>query len=486
MNTMFPHSTPSFSVVYFCNTVKSGFTPAMCDSLAYSSISIPVYGPQKLPNLFFTIINTPEFQRLRQLKQLGLCETMFIGATHTRFEHSLGVACLAFKWANALDTEQVLTLQEKLCVGIAGLCHDLGHTPLSHVLEELFRDHIFKYPDFCHEHMSMLLIDHIYHKYTHVQEAFNQANLQEEHVQLIKQLIAGHAKTYPSARFGWPEWVECSPAKQFLYEIVANKRNGIDVDRMDYFVRDAHHVGNKTDFNPDTLLNWATVYDGRIAFHVDAAYDVYCMFETRFKLYKKTYHHPAVVAAEVFITQTLQDEWRESMALLHDDRDGTTVAQCSLFVRLCTALQQCVEAEDWTGACEVYAKLTDAQIHSLSIDGLPQTQDRFAQFMHREHPRFREKFELHDSHRHERYLMRSLENRDQYTSKVIYIHFGQGDNHPLAEVTFVGGCGEEVYFKSIDMGETIPSRFSERWLFLFYPRDVPSPELQDASAPYSS
>ncbi len=84
-------------------------------------------------------MDTPAFQRLRDLKQLGVSYYVFPGACHNRFEHSLGVAHLARTAA-----ERVFRLQRRevevdrgdvKAAALAGLCHDLGHGPLSHVFE---------------------------------------------------------------------------------------------------------------------------------------------------------------------------------------------------------------------------------------------------------------------------------------------------------------------------------------------------------------
>jgi len=84
-------------------------------------------------------VDTPAFQRLRDLKQLGVSYYVFPGACHNRFEHSLGVAHLARTAA-----ERVFRLQRRevevdrgdvKAAALAGLCHDLGHGPLSHVFE---------------------------------------------------------------------------------------------------------------------------------------------------------------------------------------------------------------------------------------------------------------------------------------------------------------------------------------------------------------
>ena len=100
----------------------------------YKIIQDPVNGPVKIPSNFQGIIDSPELQRLRYIRSLGLCHLVFPGANHTRFEHSIGTMHLASLFSEALD------IVDKDLVMAAALLHDVGHPPLSHSNEDIFRE----------------------------------------------------------------------------------------------------------------------------------------------------------------------------------------------------------------------------------------------------------------------------------------------------------------------------------------------------------
>lgn len=168
----------------------------------------------KLDPLLIKIIDTVEFQRLHSLKQLGTCDFVFRGATHTRFEHSLGVAHLAGRLANVLRMNQPhleLTDADILCVKVAGLCHDLGHGPFSHVFDGVFLRRMYPSHDddhhggWRHEDGSVQMLRYIL-KENNI--SINEYGLNDTDLLFIEEIISGTKEADRRGR---------GPNKFFLY-----------------------------------------------------------------------------------------------------------------------------------------------------------------------------------------------------------------------------------------------------------------------------
>ena len=145
-------------------------------------ISDPIHNQIELSDTAIKIIDTPIFQRLRNIKQLGTSEMVFPSASHSRFEHSIGVAHLGKQFMITLknnDPSLDISEEDILLTEIAGLCHDLGHGPFSHAfddylerkckIEEDSDTESISSNDFSqfihHEERSCFLLKHIVKKY---------------------------------------------------------------------------------------------------------------------------------------------------------------------------------------------------------------------------------------------------------------------------------------------------------------------------------
>lgn len=182
------------------------------------------------------VIDSRPFQRLRHIHQLGMSHLLYPGATHRRFEHSLGVMELAGRVYDVLTTDKNVPAKIKKVLPelaiedtkrywrrvlrMAALCHDIGHLPFSHTAEALLPE------GFSHELITVALIESdemcsIWEKLT--------PPLNPEH---IAKLAVG-PKVLKKRQFS--DW------ETLLSEIIIS--NAFGADRIDYLLRDSHHVG---------------------------------------------------------------------------------------------------------------------------------------------------------------------------------------------------------------------------------------------------
>ncbi|XP_046543682.1 deoxynucleoside triphosphate triphosphohydrolase SAMHD1-like isoform X4 [Haliotis rubra] len=249
-----------------CTTQFHSGNPGVSESDSDSDLSKifndPIHGTIRVSGLCMKIIDTPQFQRLRYLKQLGGGYFVYPGATHNRFEHSIGTYHLAGKFARILKWKHPAHFgdDEIKCIEMAGLCHDLGHGPFSHVSDNMFIPRVK--PD----------------------------SKWKNHV------------TTESV-------IEMRSTKPYLYEIVANSKTGIDVDKWDYFARDCHMVGMKNNFDHDRYMEMARINDvdgkPRICTRDKNASNLYDMFRTRETLHRRVYQHPVTRGVELMIVDAL-------------------------------------------------------------------------------------------------------------------------------------------------------------------------------------
>jgi len=175
----------------------------------------PIHGYIELDELAIEIIDTAAMQRLRRIKQLGFAYLVYPGANHTRFEHSLGT----YHLMNVLlDTLEVSKAEEKELL-VASLIHDIGHGPYSHVTEPLLK----KITGKSHDDIEDIIFKQ------DAEHSKNIAEVLDEHC-VDKKKVMSYIKGERT------EYVDDHDFSRIL--------NGeIDVDKMDYLVRDAYYTG---------------------------------------------------------------------------------------------------------------------------------------------------------------------------------------------------------------------------------------------------
>ena len=276
-----------------------------------------VHGQVEQPGICVAIMDTVEFNRLRKIQQLGLCSRVFKDASHNRFSHSVGVSHLAGKFATQLnehlkrdgaDQSIIATERDIRCVQIAGLCHDLGHAPYSHVFEKVLKN--IGVPlgegkgEWNHEEMGVKMLKYLMEVNNIQWEDYD--HVKEEDMLFIQECIIGVENHVRSERNYLKKW----PRPSWLYEIVSNHESGLDVDKLDYLMRDSSftHVRVGADF--DYLLTSARVRvcdDGhyRITFPDKAYMEVLKVFECRYHLHQAVYQHRTVVGLEDLLVDAI-------------------------------------------------------------------------------------------------------------------------------------------------------------------------------------
>jgi len=254
----------------------------------FKLLNDPVHGHIPVDKFSLQFIDTSEFQRLRDLKQLGCCYFVFPGASHNRFEHCIGVGYLAGKLLERFKENQPeleISPKELKLIKIAGLCHDLGHGPFSHIWDGEFLPRARPGLDWKHEQGSVMMLDYLIDQ--------NSIDIDTSDIKFIKDIILSSSDSFKPKK------------RSFLYDIVANGRNSIDVDKFDYLARDCLNLGIKSSYDFSRLMNFSKVICDEICFHSKETFSVYEMFHTRYSLFKQVYSHRVGKAIEYMITDAL-------------------------------------------------------------------------------------------------------------------------------------------------------------------------------------
>lgn len=244
-----------------------------------------------------SIIDTPEFQRLRRILQGGVLHYVFPTANHSRFEHSIGTYYLAKKLINNLKTNQPeLNISDDIIkiVSVAALCHDLGHLMYSHMFDDIFLPQLDKFKYLgkyaIHEERSILILKHMINKYN--------IDINKDELLVIRDLINPKDNNYD-------KWNEKYRIGKWIFEIVSNPRNNVDVDKFDYINRDNRAIGLKLDVDFSRLIMQARVINDEICYPIQAKENIYHLFFIRYQLHRRIYHHKTVKAIEILMGQLL-------------------------------------------------------------------------------------------------------------------------------------------------------------------------------------
>jgi HD superfamily phosphohydrolase len=258
----------------------------------------PIHGYITLNEIEFALVNTRAFQRLRHIRQLGLTDQVFPGATHTRFSHSLGVMHLAQRMlerlfiqppASGLSTEE----KERLVrlMRLAALLHDLGHPPFSHALEDLFE------PGTGHEAMARSIV------------------LNTE----LSGIIAEGGKRWGIGPEEVTDLMAGSPGPglEFLSTVLSSE---LDIDKMDYLLRDSLFCGVRYgSFDLERLLYTAVLIrtdrGPRLGVHESGIHALEAFVLARYYMFAQVYFNVTSKVLELHLRRFF-----ESLGLRWDRR----------------------------------------------------------------------------------------------------------------------------------------------------------------------
>ena len=232
-------------------------------------INDPVYGFISIPNdLIFDLIEHPWFQRLRNIKQLGLTSFVYPGANHSRFQHCLGALYLMDTAIKTLKIKDIkISPQEEEATLAAILLHDIGHGPFSHALENSIINGI------THEDLSLLLINKL-------NETF------DGKLDLALEIFKGTYK------------------RKFLHELTASQ---IDMDRLDYLKRDSFFTGViEGSVGSDRIIRMLNVSDDTLVIDEKGIYSLEKFLIARRLMYWQVYMHKTVLSSENLLVKVLK------------------------------------------------------------------------------------------------------------------------------------------------------------------------------------
>ncbi|MBP7377247.1 MAG: HD domain-containing protein [Pyrinomonadaceae bacterium] len=225
--------------------------------------------------LLVSLIDTPEFQRLRRVRQLGLAYFAYQSAEHSRFTHSLGALHLATRSLDRLRLRYSISGEEYSAVRIAALLHDVGHGPYSHVVESILGFH--------HEQFS---IDSILSTET-----------------AIGRLLYDHS---PDLAADVASIIRGDFRRRALAQLVSSQ---LDVDRMDYLLRDSLMTGAKYGiYDLEWIIKSIEINEAEDHLYISAPgiYAVEDYLQARYYMFRQVYFHRTLRSAEAVLKLLLR------------------------------------------------------------------------------------------------------------------------------------------------------------------------------------
>src|SRR5687768_2471604 len=236
--------------------------------------------------LMVRLIDTAEFQRLRRIKQLGLGLYTYQGAEHSRFTHSLGALHLMTRVLDRLGETYKIAEEDRAAARAAALLHDVGHGSFSHVMENVLGFH--------HEALTA--------------QAVSSAETE------IGQVLSSYSPELPGRVAAIVEGT-FKPAS--LAQLVSSQ---LDVDRMDYLLRDSLMTGAKYGlYDLEWIVNALQIDEegDRIYVAARGVFAVEEYLQARYYMFRQVYFHRTLRSAEAVLRSAL----RRALELLQAGED---------------------------------------------------------------------------------------------------------------------------------------------------------------------
>lgn len=241
----------------------------------------PVHGDLFLTPIETRVIDSREFQRLRNIKQLGTAHLVYPGCVHTRFDHSLGALAVASRMLDQLArTGHQIDPQEAQIVRLAILVHDVTHIPYGHTFED--ERQIFP------RHDVGPRLDH----FLSLQTELGRTLAGEGYLDEVKAILTD------------------KPRKLWMMQVVSST---IDADLLDYLRRDSFFAGLRQDYD-DRIFAYFGLEDDRLLMNMtrhgldrpDARTEIIHLLRMRYVLTERIYLHHAKIASGAMISKAVE------------------------------------------------------------------------------------------------------------------------------------------------------------------------------------
>jgi len=272
----------------------------MEDEFHHKIIIDPVHGDIGLSKLETELIDTPTFQRLRGIKQLGFAYMVYPNARHSRFEHSLGVMHIMSRILESFQSKDKNAVSEEdfRKQRIAALLHDIGHYPYSHLMEKIYWGSEQKYM----RKKGQREVEDAYRPKEYPKhERLGEIVITER--KDIKEKLKGNDID--------PKDIVAIVRGEHI-EIPPLLNASLDVDRLDYLVRDSFNTGlpyGRVDLN--YIVNNLELIDKEIVVREKARSSVEHMLMGRYFMFNTVYMHKTVFAFEEIVRRIVFILWEK-------------------------------------------------------------------------------------------------------------------------------------------------------------------------------